>query len=62
MVKSKEEGKVEVLELLGGEGLVFEIVVGRNGKVWVGGEDVKVIVVVGRMLREMDEGGLGVEV
>ncbi|KAK4674261.1 exosome non-catalytic core subunit rrp40 [Podospora pseudopauciseta] len=61
MAKSKEEGKVEVLELLGGEGLVFEIAVGRNGKVWVGGEDVKAIVVVGRALRETDEGGLGVE-
>ncbi|KAK4682755.1 exosome non-catalytic core subunit rrp40 [Podospora pseudoanserina] len=61
MAKSKEEGKVEVLELLGGEGLVFEIAVGRNGKVWVGGEDVKTIVVVGRALRETDEGGLGVE-
>lgn len=61
MAKSKEEGKVEVLELLGGEGLAFEIAVGRNGKVWVGGEDVKAIVVVGRALRETDEGGLGVE-
>ncbi|KAK4175664.1 putative exosome complex exonuclease RRP40 [Triangularia setosa] len=61
MSRSREEGKVEVLELLGEEGLAFEIAVGRNGKIWVGGEDVKVVVAVGRALRETDEAGLGVE-
>ncbi|EGZ76712.1 uncharacterized protein B0T23DRAFT_310943 [Neurospora hispaniola] len=61
MAKSREEGKVEVLEALGEEGLAFETAVGRNGKVWVGSESVKTVVVVGRALRETDEKGLGVE-
>lgn len=54
-------GGVEVLEMLGAEGLAFETAVGRNGKVWVGSEDTKTILVVGRALRETDEGNLGVE-
>lgn len=61
MAKSREEGKVEVLEALGEEGLAFETAVGRNGKVWVCSESVKTVVVVGRALRETDEKGLGVE-
>ena len=54
-------GGVEVLEMLGAEGLAFETAVGRNGKVWVGSEDVKTIIVVGRVLKETDEGNLTVD-
>ncbi|KAK1833101.1 hypothetical protein QBC39DRAFT_303382 [Podospora conica] len=54
-------GGVEVLELLGAEGLAFETAVGRNGRVWVGSESVRTVVVVGRALRETDEGRLGGE-
>ncbi|KXX78498.1 Exosome complex component rrp40 [Madurella mycetomatis] len=64
MAKSREEGKVAVLEMLGGEeggGLAFETAVGRNGKVWVGSESVKTVIVVGRALQETDRGRLGVE-
>ncbi|KAK4229915.1 putative exosome complex exonuclease RRP40 [Podospora fimiseda] len=63
MAKSKEEGKIEVLELLGGEEgkLSFETAVGRNGKVWIGSEDIKTVVIVGRALKETDEKKLGVE-
>ena len=63
MGRSRQEGKVEVLELLGGdEGkLSFETAVGRNGKVWVGSENTKTVVIVGRALKETDEKGLGVE-
>ncbi|KAK3994941.1 hypothetical protein QBC44DRAFT_321574 [Cladorrhinum sp. PSN332] len=68
MAKHREEGKIEVLELLGGGGggddqgkLSFETAVGRNGKVWVGSEDTKTVVVVGRALKETDEKKLGVE-
>ncbi|KAK4168663.1 exosome complex exonuclease [Cladorrhinum sp. PSN259] len=63
MAKSKEEGKIEILELLGSdEGkLSFETAVGRNGKVWVGSEDTKTVVVVGRALKETDEKKLSVE-
>ncbi|KAK0628587.1 hypothetical protein B0T17DRAFT_573577 [Bombardia bombarda] len=61
MARSREEGGVEVLELLGGEGLAFETAVGRNGRVWVGSESTKTVIAVGRALRETDEGDLGVE-
>ncbi|KAK3695464.1 hypothetical protein B0T22DRAFT_438453 [Podospora appendiculata] len=61
MARSREEGGVEVLELLGAEGLAFETAVGRNGRVWVSSDSAKTIVLVGRALRETDEGDLGVE-
>ncbi|KAK2793969.1 exosome non-catalytic core subunit rrp40 [Onygenales sp. PD_12] len=70
------EGGVVVLEELGRrlEGMGgFEVAVGKNGRVWVdcspvagagaGGPEVrvKVMVVIGRCLREVDENGLGVQ-
>lgn len=61
MPKSTTEGGVVVLEELGKLGLGFEIAVGRNGKVWVKSEAVKTIVIVGRALREADEGKLDVD-
>ncbi|KAH8886731.1 hypothetical protein GQ53DRAFT_694213 [Thozetella sp. PMI_491] len=64
MSKSREEGKVEVLELLGGSeggGLTFETAVGRNGKVWVNSESARTVVLVGRALQETDEGNLTAE-
>lgn len=61
LARSRDEGGVEVLELLGAEGVAFETAVGRNGRVWVGSESVKAVVVVGRALRETDEGRLGGE-
>jgi len=70
MAKSREEGKVGVLEMLAGEdpsigeagaGLAFETAVGRNGRVWVGSEDVKTVIIVGRALQETDRGNLTIE-
>lgn len=61
MPKSTTEGGVVVLEELGKLGLGFEIAVGRNGKVWVKSEAVKTILIVGRVLREADEGKLDVD-
>ena len=66
MAKPKEQGGVAVFEFLGGGGdggggLAFETAVGRNGKVWVGSESVKTVVLVGRALRETDEKGLDLE-
>ncbi|KAK3394056.1 hypothetical protein B0H63DRAFT_444252 [Podospora didyma] len=61
MARSREEGKVEILELLGAEGLAFETAVGRNGKVWVGSDSAKTIILVGRALRETDDGKLDVD-
>ena len=49
-----KKGGVVVLEVLG-ERVGFEVAVGRNGRVWVGGADVKVCVLVGRCLREVDK-------
>lgn len=61
MARSREEGGLEILEALGEEGLAFETAVGRNGKVWVGSESPKTIILVGRALKETDEGGLTIE-
>ncbi|KAK2067328.1 hypothetical protein P8C59_001079 [Phyllachora maydis] len=48
-------GAVAVLEMLAGEGaLAFETAVGRNGRVWVGSEDVRTVVLVGRALAAVD--------
>ena len=52
---------VVVLDELGAAGLAFETAVGRNGRVWVGGEAVKTVVVVCRAIQETDEKKLGVE-
>ena len=54
------EGDLVVLEELG-EKMAFEVAVGRNGRVWVKGETLRGTMVVGKALREVQEGGLGVE-
>lgn len=61
MRKSVEEGKVVVLEELGAAGLAFETAVGRNGKVWVNSEKTKVVLAVGRAVKETDEKNLSIE-
>ncbi|KAL2161377.1 hypothetical protein VTH06DRAFT_8600 [Thermothelomyces fergusii] len=66
MARSREDGGVAVLDLLAGEeggggGLAFETAVGRNGKVWVGSESPRTVVLVGRALQETDRAGLGIE-
>lgn len=61
MPKSTTEGGIVVLEELGKMGLGFEIATGRNGKVWVKSDSVKTILIVGRTLREADEGKLDVD-
>ncbi|KAH6628448.1 hypothetical protein F5144DRAFT_536927 [Chaetomium tenue] len=64
MARSRAEGGVGVLEMLAGEeggGLAFETAVGRNGRVWVGSESARTVVLVGRALQETDRGGLGLE-
>ncbi|KAI1841634.1 hypothetical protein JX265_012529 [Neoarthrinium moseri] len=61
MRKSVEEGRVVVLEELGALGLAFETAVGRNGKMWVNSEDTKTVLIVGRAVKETDEGNLTVD-
>lgn len=52
-----KKGGVTVLELLG-QRVGFEVAIGRNGRVWIGGGDIKVLVLVVRTLKETDEGDL----
>jgi exosome complex component RRP40 len=59
--KPVEEGKVVVLDDLGSAGLVFEVAVGRNGRIWVNSESTKTILAVGRAVVETDEKALSVE-
>jgi exosome complex component RRP40 len=57
LMLGSKKGGVVVLEVLG-ERVGFEVAIGRNGRVWIGGEDVAVLAVVGRVLREVDERAL----
>lgn len=50
-----------VLEELGATGAAFETAVGRNGKIWVNSESIKIIIAVGRAIQQTDERGLTVE-
>lgn len=61
MTKPVEQGRVVVLEELGGLGVAFEIAVGRNGKVWVDSKNVKSTLAIGRAIQETDEKGLKIE-
>jgi exosome complex component RRP40 len=62
MVKTKEEGRVTVLEEAAEKhGARFEIAVGRNGRIWIRAESIKVTVALGRALKEADEKQLTVE-
>jgi exosome complex component RRP40 len=65
MVPAKKGGEIVLDVLAGGrhgrQGLVFEVAVGRNGRVWVNSDDVRVVVAVGRCLGEVDERGIGAD-
>ena len=60
MARQKEDGGIVALEEIA-EKLPFEVAVGRNGRVWVNAAKVKEVLVIGRALRDMDEGNLGLE-
>lgn len=59
--KTREEGRVAVLEEVAEKGARFEIAVGRNGKIWIRGETIKMTALLGRMLQMTDEQSLTVE-
>lgn len=61
MSKQLEQGRLLVLEELGGQGVVFEIAIGRNGKVWVDSKSVKSTLVVMKAIQETDEKHLHLE-
>lgn len=56
-----EQGKLVILEELGGAGLAFEIAVGRNGKVWVDSKSIQATLAIGKAIRETDSKSLGLE-
>ena len=60
-MSKKDAGKVFVLEELGDAGLAFEVAIGANGRVWVGGDKIADIILVGRALTETDDQDLGPE-
>jgi len=62
MAKTRDEGRVAVLEEAAEKhGARFEIAVGRNGKIWIRGETIKMTAVLGRLIKETDEKSLTVE-
>ncbi len=61
MARPAEQGGLVVLDELGGQGVAFEIAVGRNGRVWVDSKTVKATLAVGKVIQETDRRGLRVE-
>ncbi|CAG8955179.1 hypothetical protein HYFRA_00007195 [Hymenoscyphus fraxineus] len=59
--KPVEQGALVILDELGGQGVAFEIAVGRNGKVWVNSNSVKGTIAIGRAIQETDEKALKIE-
>jgi exosome complex component RRP40 len=59
--KPTEQGKLVVLEELGGAGVPFEIAVGRNGKVWVDSKTLKTTLAIGKAIQETDQRSLNLE-
>ncbi|KAL8386945.1 hypothetical protein RB595_010279 [Gaeumannomyces hyphopodioides] len=60
MPRAERDAGLVVLDALADEGLAFETAVGRNGRVWVASDSLPTLVLVGRALAEVDEGGLDV--
>lgn len=58
--RQREDGVVMVLEGIA-EQISFEVAIGRNGKIWVTGQSVKEVLVVGRALQETDRENLGLQ-
>lgn len=61
MQRPAEQGNLVLLDELGDLGMVFEIAVGRNGKVWVDSKKVKTTLAIGNAIVETDERRLGVD-
>lgn len=59
--KPVEQGALVILDELGGQGVPFEIAVGRNGRVWVDSKSVKGTMAIGKAIQETDEKSLKVE-
>jgi exosome complex component RRP40 len=59
--KPAEQGRIVVLDELGGAGVSFEIAVGRNGKLWVDSTSLKATLAIGRAIQETDSRSLNPE-
>jgi exosome complex component RRP40 len=61
MAKPADQGNLVVLDEIGGQGVAFEIAVGRNGKVWVDSKSLKVTLAIGKAIQDTDKKGLGAD-
>lgn len=61
MPKPAEQAGFVLLDILGDEGMSFELAVGRNGKVWVNSKSPKDTLAIGLAIEETDGKNLGVE-
>lgn len=54
MTKPKQEGCITILDDLAEKGMRFEVAVGRNGRLWVSGENAKTTLLVGKAVQQTD--------
>ncbi|KAH8686114.1 hypothetical protein BGZ60DRAFT_365864 [Tricladium varicosporioides] len=53
--KPADQGGLVLLDEIGGQGIAFEIAVGRNGKVWVDSKSLKCTLSIGKAIQDTDE-------
>lgn len=58
MSRPKDDGHLRILEDLAEKGMRFEIAVGRNGRIWVNGEDIHTTIKLARALQQTDSESL----
>ena len=49
-----DQGGLVLLDEIGGQGVSFEIAVGRNGKVWVDSKSLKGTLAIGKAIQDTD--------
>lgn len=61
MPKTREDGGISVLEDLAEKGLRFEVAVGRNARIWIHSDSIKITLLVGKAITETDSKALTLE-
>lgn len=56
-----DQGGLVLLDEIGGQGVAFEIAVGRNGKVWVDSKSLKGTLAIGKAIQDTDEKALTID-
>ncbi|KAH6677720.1 hypothetical protein B0J14DRAFT_475963 [Halenospora varia] len=56
-----DQGGLVLLDEIGGQGVSFEIAVGRNGKVWVDSKSLKGTLAIGKAIQDTDEKALTID-